>query len=284
MILLASISLFMSCEVADKTTTNSENTSAENLKVTAKKAQAAFFKHYSAEEVKKHFNENYIQHNPHVPTGIAPVLEFLPILKEGSTSYTTHRILQDGDFIIFHNAYHNAQPFGAKEVVVFDVWRMEKGMVAEHWDNITPKVEETASGRSQTDGSTEITDLDKTDLNKTIVENFVTDVLLGKAPENITRYISEQQYDQHNPMVKDGLDGLAEAIEFLSAQNNMFKYKKIHKILGEGNFVLAMSEGEWNGKNQAFYDLFRLENGKIIEHWDVIEEIPAEMAHSNGKF
>jgi predicted SnoaL-like aldol condensation-catalyzing enzyme len=283
-ILLASISLLMSCEVSDKATKKGKTTSVENLKVTAQKAQAAFFKDYNAEAVKKHFKEDYIQHNPHVPTGITPVLEFLPVLKEGNTHYTTHRILQDGDFIIFHNSYHNAEPFGAKEVVAFDVWRMENGMVAEHWDNITPKVEETASGRSQTDGSTEITDLDKTDLNKTTVEHFVNDVLLGKAPENINQYISDQQYDQHNPMVKDGLDGLAEAIDFLTAQNNMFKYKKIHKILGEGKFVLAMSEGEWNGKNQAFYDLFRLENGKIVEHWDVIEEIPAEMAHSNGKF
>ena len=45
-----------------------------------------------------------------------------------------------------------------------------------------------------------------------------------------------------------------------------------------------MSEGEWNGKPQAFYDLFRLTDNKIVEHWDVIQEIPAEMAHKNGKF
>ncbi len=270
-------------ESKNKETTKTEKM-LKNLKPTAEKAQEAFFKYYSEEGVKKYFKKNYIQHNPHVPTGIEPVLGFLPVLKQGNTSYTTHRILQDGDYIIFHNSYHNAEPFGAKEVVAFDVWRMEDGMVAEHWDNITPKVNETASGRSQTDGPTEVTDLDKTEANKTIVIHFVNDILFGKAPEKITEYISTEQYDQHNPMVKDGLDGLNEAIEYLTSQNNMFKYKKIHNVLGEGNFILVMSEGEWNGKNQAFYDLFRVKNGKIVEHWDIIEEIPTEMAHNNGKF
>ncbi|WP_428740958.1 nuclear transport factor 2 family protein [Tenacibaculum sp.] len=260
------------------------DTKMENLKITAQKAQDAFFTDYNEEGVKKYFATNYIQHNPHIPSGIEPVLGFLPALKEAKTTYTNHRLLQDGEFIIFHNSYHNADAFGANEVVTFDVWRMKDGKVAEHWDNITPKVDKTASGRSQVDGATDITDLDKTNSNKEIVTNFVNDVLFGKAPEKITNYISTEEYLQHNPMIKDGLEGLGEAINYLTSQNNMFKYQKLHKVLGEGNFVLTMSEGEWYGKAQAFYDLFRLKNNKIVEHWDVVQEIPQEMAHTNGKF
>ncbi|RSC95581.1 nuclear transport factor 2 family protein [Tenacibaculum singaporense] len=256
----------------------------ENLKIIAQKAQDAFFTDYDEEGVKTYFTANYIQHNPQVPTGIEPVLGFLPVLKEAKTTYTNHRLLQDGEYVIFHNSYHNADAFGAKEVVAFDVWRMEDGKVAEHWDNLTPKVDKTASGRSQVDGVTEVTDLDKTNSNKEIVTNFVNDVLFGKAPERITNYISTEEYLQHNPMIKDGLEGLGEAINYLTSQNNMFQYQKLHKVLGEGNFVLTMSEGEWNGKPQAFYDLFRLKNDKIVEHWDVVQEIPEEMAHINGKF
>lgn len=259
-------------------------TTHENLKAVAEKAQAAFFKEYCEEGVRKYFKADYIQHNPHVPTGIEPVIGFLPVLKKAGTGYTTHRLLQDGDFIVFHNTYHNAEAFGAKEVVTFDIWRMEDGQIAEHWDAVTPKVKRTASGRSQTDGPTEIVDIDRTDENKAIVSNFVNDVLMGKNPGKITEYISEKQYDQHNPMVKDGLAGLNEAIDYLTAHNNMFRYHKVHRILGEGNFVLTQSEGEWNGKPQAFYDLFRLSDGKIVEHWDVIQEIPEKMAHSNGMF
>jgi predicted SnoaL-like aldol condensation-catalyzing enzyme len=64
----------------------------------------------------------------------------------------------------------------------------------------------------------------------------------------------------------------------------MFDYRTVHRILGEGNFVLAQSEGKWNGKTQAFYDLFPIENGKIVEHWDIIQEVPAIMTHDNGMF
>ena len=256
----------------------------DNLKTIANEAQDALFKEYSEEAVRRHFKDDYIQHNPTVPTGIEPIIGFLPVLKQGNTTSTTHRLLQDGEFIVFHNSYHNAEPFGANEVVAFDIWRMEDGMVAEHWDAITPKATETASGRSQTDGPTEIVDREKTAENKELIRNFVNDVLMGTNPSKISEYISSERYDQHNPMVKDGLAGLSEAIEALAAQNNMFQYHQVHKVLGEGNFVLTQSQGEWNGEPQAFYDLFRVNDGKIVEHWDVIQQVPKEMAHSNGMF
>jgi len=161
---------------------------------------------------------------------------------------------------------------------------MQDGQVAEHWDGIAPIAKKTASGRSQYDGPTVVEDIDKTDENKKIVTNFMEDVFFGKAPEKITEYISSEQYDQHNTMVKDGLDGLNEALAYLKSQNNMFEYHKVHRILGEGNFVLTQSEGRWNGKAQAFYDLFRINDGKIVEHWDIIQEIPEKMAHDNGMF
>ena len=53
-------------------------------------------------------------------------------------------------------------------------------------------------------------------------------------------------------------------------------YPENHFVLGEGNFVLAASEGIFLGKRIAFYDLFRIEDSKIVEHWDTIENIPEE--------
>jgi predicted SnoaL-like aldol condensation-catalyzing enzyme len=269
---------------------NSTSIKSNNVKVNtpmkevALKAQDAFFKDYNATEIKQYFRADYIQHNPHVPTGIEPVLGFLPLLKKTGTTYQNHRLLEDGDFIIMHNTYNNAEAFGAKEVVTFDVWRMQDGQVAEHWDAVSPVIKETASGRSQYDGPKTVKDLDKTEENKQLIANFMEDVFFGKAPEKISEYISTEQYDQHNTMVKDGLNGLNEAIAYLVSQNNMFDYHKVHRILGEGNFVLTQSEGRWNGKAQAFYDLFRIQEGKIVEHWDIIQEIPSSMAHNNGMF
>lgn len=254
------------------------------VKQVAINAVNAFFKDYDVEGIKQYFAQDYIQHNPHVPTGIEPVIGFTPLLKQAGTTTKNHRILVDGDLAVMHNTYNNAEAFGAKQVVTFDIFRVANGKVAEHWDAINPLAEKTASGRTQVDGPTQVVDLDKTQANKTLVKNFVDDVLFGKAPQKITDYISTTEYHQHNVGIKDGLDGLNEAIGQLMAQNNMFKYSKIHKVLGEGNFVLTVSEGEWNSKPQAFYDLFRVQDGKIVEHWDMVQEIPAKMAHGNGMF
>ena len=63
-------------------------------------------------------------------------------------------------------------------------------------------------------------------------------------------------------------------------------YTRNHLVLGEGNFVLAVSEGIFLGKHSSFYDLFRIESGKVVEHWDTIEEIPlrSDWKNTNGKF
>lgn len=231
-------------------------------------------------------NPGYIQHNPFIPTGLAPFIQMLPILQENGTTAENIRMFQDGNYVFMHNIWRNAKPFGADEMVSFDIIRLDdNGKVAEHWDAMTPLVAETASGRSQTDGPTTATDLDKTEANKAIAKAMVEDILMGKNPNKITDYISAEQYDQHNPGIKDGLAGIIEAVEYLTAQNNMFQYTKIHKVLGEGNFVLTVSEGQWNGTTNVFYDLLRFENGKAVEHWDVIQPIPTEgLANENGMF
>jgi len=231
-------------------------------------------------------NADYIQHNPFIPTGLEPFIQMMPVLQENGTTAENIRMFRDGNYVFMHNIWRNAKPFGADEMVSFDIIRLdETGKVAEHWDAMTPLVNETASGRTQTDGPTEANDLDKTEENKALAKAMVEDILMGKNPDNITDYISSEQYDQHNPGIKDGLSGIIEAVEYLTSQNKMFKYTKIHKVLGEGNFVLSVSEGEWNGSTHVFYDLLRFQNGKAVEHWDVIQEIPIEgWANENGMF
>ncbi|MCB1142565.1 MAG: hypothetical protein KDK54_10025 [Leptospiraceae bacterium] len=236
--------------------------------------------------MRKLANSDYIQHNPYIPTGLEPFIKMLPILQENGTKAENIRMFEDGTFVFMHNIWKNAKPFGADEMVSFDIIRLdENGKVAEHWDAMTPVVTKTASGRTQTDGPTKVEDRDKTESNKALAKSIIEDVLMGKNPNKIVDYISAEQYHQHNPGIKDGLNGIQEAVKYLISQNNMFKYTKIHKILGEGNFVLTVSEGEWNGKQQAFYDLFRFSNGKAVEHWDIIQEIPTKgLKNDNGMF
>jgi predicted SnoaL-like aldol condensation-catalyzing enzyme len=231
-------------------------------------------------------NADYIQHNPFIPTGLEPFIEMLPVLQEAGTTAENIRMFEDGNYVFMHNIWRNAAPFGADTMVSFDIIRVdENGRVAEHWDALQPLVTETASGRTQTDGPTEVTDLDQTEANKALAVALIEDVLMGRDPARITDYISAESYAQHNPGIADGLEGIVAAVEQLTAQGNMFQYTDIHAVLGEGNFVLTVSEGQWNGGTHAFYDLFRMEDGMIVEHWDVIQPVPTEgLANTNGMF
>jgi predicted SnoaL-like aldol condensation-catalyzing enzyme len=258
---------------------------ASELKSAALSAFQALFTDYSEEGVRTYIAEDIVQHNPFVPTGRDALIGFLPALEASDITWTNHRILQDGDFVVLHNSFTNAQAFGAPEIVTIDIYRMEDGKAAAHWDAIQPYATETVSGRSMVDGPTEITDLEKTEENKALAVALIEDVLMGKNPAKITEYISSENYAQHNPYIKDGLSGIVEAVEALTAQNNMFQYTDIHAVLGEGNLVLTVSEGQWNGTTNAFYDLFRMEDGMIVEHWDVIQAVPTEgLANTNGMF
>nr|WP_324293022.1 nuclear transport factor 2 family protein [Maridesulfovibrio sp.] len=107
---------------------------------------------------------------------------------------------------------------------------------------------------------------------------------MGANPDRITKYIALDNYTQHNPAVGDGLAGFGAALKAMADAGTPMIYTNNHMILGEGSFVLSVSEGEFLGKYVSFYDLFRVEDGKIVEHWDTIEEIlpRSEWKNANG--
>lgn len=226
--------------------------------------------------------EKYMQHNLGIADGLAGFGELLSQLPPNSARVNTVRAFQDGDFVFTHTEYDF---FGPK--IGFDIFRFENRLIVEHWDNLqeTP-ANPNPSGRTMTDGATAITDLDKTEINKALVRSFVDEILIHGKMEKLAGYFDGDNYIQHNPHIADGLSGLGKALEEMAAQGITMKYDKIHMALGEGNFVLVVSEGYFAGRHTAFYDLFRVENGKIAEHWDVIEQIPPreEWKNNNGKF
>jgi predicted SnoaL-like aldol condensation-catalyzing enzyme len=122
--------------------------------------------------------------------------------------------------------------------------------------------------------------------NKALVRAFVDDILVAGKMDKLAGYFDGDNYIQHNPQIVDRLSGLGAALEAMAKQGVTMKYDRIHKVLGEGNFVLVVSEGSFGGRHTSFYDLFRVEKGKIAEHWDTVETIPPreQWKNSNGKF
>lgn len=226
--------------------------------------------------------EKYIQHNLAVADGLAGFGAVMQNAPEGGFKAEVVRAFEDSDYVFTHTKYDFYGPKAG-----FDVFRFEEGKIVEHWDNLLPVQDANPSGHTQFDGATMLTDLDKTEANKKVARDFIENVLLGHEMDKLTTYINPTKYIQHNPAVADGLDGFGAAMKYFAENSLVMEYTKLHKVLGQGNFVLTMSEGKFGkGELTAFYDLFRIENGLIVEHWDVIAPIPAksEWKNTNGKF
>jgi predicted SnoaL-like aldol condensation-catalyzing enzyme len=92
-------------------------------------------------------------------------------------------------------------------------------------------------------------------------------------------------YKQHNPTAKDGAEGLKAFIEFLKAKYPQ-QHGDIRQVIADGDLVAlhVLSTRGDNTPGRAIVDIFRVQNGKIVEHWDVIQDIPAQAANTNGMF
>jgi len=227
--------------------------------------------------------DKYTQHNLAVADGLAGFGALLQALPKGSARVDIKRAFQDGDYVFTHTDYNF---FGPK--VGFDLFRFEDGLIVEHWDNLTEKAATNPSGHTQLDGPTQAIDLAKTEQNKALVADFVDTILVKGEFAQLGHFIDkgEANYIQHNTAIADGLSGLGKALEEMAKQGIKMVYTKNHIVLGEGNFVLSISEGSFGGEHISFYDLFRVENDKIVEHWDIIEPIPTKdrWKNNNGKF
>lgn len=236
----------------------------------------------------------YIQHNLSVPDGRGALLGFA---SNASVTVDVRRIMVDGEHVIFHSNYViNQQAFTG-----FDIFRFnEAGLIVEHWDNLQAIDGDTMSavnGNSLLDGALDITDLGNTNSNKALVQDFVEDVLVGGSTAHFDNFFNADpgdgsNYIQHNPAFPNGTAGVKGFLQNLESQGASL-YTELHQVYAMGNMVLTLAEGDDgnldgqpDGFRTAFFDLFRVEAGKIVEHWDVIQAIPdeSEWANNNGKF
>ncbi|MBL6465053.1 nuclear transport factor 2 family protein [Peptostreptococcus stomatis] len=229
--------------------------------------------------------DGYIQHNLAYGTGADSFVGAVEYLASApvKTSLKNIRAFEDGDKVFLQNVYNFA---GSGEVVAFDIFRFNsEGKIAEHWDNIQPKADPNPSGHTQIDGNLEKKDVDREETRKLVAE-FVGDVLRGENPDKLTSYFDGDKYIQHNVSIADGLSGLGAALEALAKEGIEMIYNKTHFVLADGDYALAVSEGTFGGAPTSYYDLFRVENSKIAEHWDVMETIAEESTwqNQNGKF
>ena len=226
--------------------------------------------------------EKYIQHNPQTHEGSEGLAELFKRLSKTSPRVNIVRVFEDGDFVFAHTEYD----FATRNIG-FEIFRFENGQAVEHWDNIQKRKEPNVSGHSMVDGETKVMDYEKTESNRMVIKSFVQDALIQGHFEKLDDYINQEHYAEHNPQFGDDLVELSGALSRSSNDGPIsIKYEKCHRLLAEGNFVLSVCEGYANQKPSSFFDLYRLKNGEIVEHWVTTEVIlpRSEWKNNNGKF
>ena len=235
------------------------------------------------EAVTKYTGARYTQHSTGVKDGVEGFVEFFEpfIARNPVRDIQILRALEDGQYV-FLQVYQSLND-GESQWVTSDFFDTdEDGKIIEHWDVISKYAPQTPSGHTSVDGPTEITDLDKTEANKQIVRDLVRDVRVGEKPENINNYVSSEQYIQHNADMPDGLEHFR---ALALAKDRPLVYGELVLLVGQGNFVATLCRALRQGQPFAQVDLYRIQDGRVVEHWDNAEPVPPKEEWVNsGKF
>jgi len=234
------------------------------------------------EAVARYTGDRYTQHSTGVADGVEGFVAFFePFVRNNpKRDIRVVRSLVDGNFVFVH-VYQDIND-GVAKWVTTDLFATDQNdKIVEHWDVIAAYSHEpSVNGHTQVDGPTQISDEDRTEENKALVASFVDDVLVHHRTERIADYVSAETYIQHDPQVPDGLEALQ---EFMDGSGRDMVYRDVFKIIGQGDFVMVYSQG-FLRQELSVFDLFRVKDGQIVEHWDNMEPMPEGPQPNSGKF
>jgi predicted SnoaL-like aldol condensation-catalyzing enzyme len=122
--------------------------------------------------------------------------------------------------------------------------------------------------------------------NKANTVAFYKKALFEGDVKNAFRSYAGGAYRQHNPLIEDGVEGVRKFVAWIMA-NHPDAHGEIKRVFADGDYVILHSH--WHGlsdnpRSEAVVDIFRWEDGKVVEHWDVIQPIPEKAANNNTMF
>jgi predicted SnoaL-like aldol condensation-catalyzing enzyme len=259
-------------------------TTSDTLGANARQAMIDIFRKKDPTAVDRYFGERFKQHDPNLADGLAGMKSFAAeVASSPAADITIYRTLVDGDFVLLHSRYEGVGRHAS--MIAFDLFRFDRDKIAEHWGGQEAEAPPNLSGRTQVDGPTEVLDREKTEENRTLVRTYRETVMVSLRFDRIEEFVEDAHYAQHASQIGDGIARLRDRIASVAKEGGQL-YLTPRRFVAEGNFVLVLSEGDLPSGPTALYDLFRVENGKIVEHWDVLTPIPHrdQWRNSNGPF
>lgn len=258
---------------------------ADALGVTARQAMIDIFRSKDVTAVDRYFDRALVQHDPNLADGLDGMKSFAAeVASSPSADITVYRALVDDNLVLLHSKYQNIMRFGGS-AVGFDLFRFKDGKIVEHWGGQQPEEPPNLSGRTEVDGPTAVLDREWTEANRALVRAYRETVMASLHFDRIEEFIDGAHYAQHAAKIGDGIAGLRNRIASVAKAGGQLNIIA-RRYVADGNFVLVLSEGDLPTGLTALYDLFRVENEKIVEHWDVLAPIPprARWKNTNGPF
>jgi predicted SnoaL-like aldol condensation-catalyzing enzyme len=258
-------------------------------KAVAARVLKGVFERGDTEVVDRFVRPDYIQHNPFAADG-AETLKGLATSVHAQfpdAAYDIKRVISEGDLVLVHS--NVVLTPGTRGSAVFDIFRFQGGKIAEHWDVGQTVPESSVNGNDMfsTVSWPRVAEPGPgflTAYNKKLVTAAFDQLLVKKDLSAVDRYWGSE-YHQHNPNIADGVAGVKSG---LGAYFAAFPELKVEpkRVIAEGDLVAVHSHyipapGE---RGQAVVDLFRVRDGKIVEHWDVLQDVPESSANENGMF
>lgn len=233
------------------------------------------------EAVYRYTGHRYTQHSTGVADGAEGFLAFFEpfVARNPKREIEIKRIFQD-DRWVFCSAYQSLND-GAAEWVTMDLFYTDAdGLILEHWDTIAPYVKQTASGADMVGGTQDVDPSVHTQSSKDLVLEFTKQVLQQGDVAKLSDFIASDVI-QHAAPIGTGLDGWRTWLTSAGAG----AYEMLFHIMGAGDFVATYGKRHANGKDIAVFNLYRVADGRITEHWMNDEEIgPRETWGNSGKF
>lgn len=232
------------------------------------------------EAVHKYTGHRYTQHSTGVGDGAEGFLAFFEpfVARNPKREIEILRIFEDGPWV-FCSAYQSLNDGDAQWVTMDMFFTDPNGLILEHWDTIAPYVAKTASGEDMVGGVCDIDAAAETATNKALVLEYTKQVLQEGAYEKLSQFVAEDIV-QHAPEIGTGRAGLAIWLDGAAGT-----YEMLFQLIGQGDFVMTYGKRHAGGTDVAVFDLYRVADGKIVEHWMNPEDIsPRDTWGNSGKF
>ena len=250
-----------------------------DLGATARQAMIKIFRDRDSTAIDRYFSDQFVQHDPNIADGLPGLRAFVnEAMNSPTTNITIYRTVVDGDTVMLHSKYQSWPGFSGP-VIAFDLFRFKGGKIVEHWGGQTSETVPNLSGHTQVDGPTAVIDRERTEANRTLVRNFKQVVTVELRFDRVDEFIEGDHYMQHASKVGDGTARMKARVSQVEKPGGS-PVLIPRRYIAEGNFVLCLVESRTEPPT-ANYDLFRVENRKIAEHWDVLSVIPPENRRNN---